>query len=505
MIFLIHCALIYLLLIFIEHLLDQLMLAFPYSILFFRGRNVNLGCAFFYLHMKGPKKSKRVKLDVYNETENQPADLKYIKRRGGGGGQIGRTMDEMDISDLDQKVSKSDDEELSDEEAFNSEEDTHFSKIGKVEVNMEEDEDISVDENDYIDLSDLLNEDVVTAPTTSVKLESIPESKEEDPSESEAESEFKGVEYQSSSDNEKQFSDSDDEEIELDEQKLESILRVDGKHGKPKRINERTEGGVESEFKVPNLHKKVQLGDLVEPIAQEKNFAELKTHLSVLDKVDAVPAPLAPRIQASIDRVPARVETEKSVSRFTPLVRKERESDSLRFNDSNPFKFNLSSNALVGKYQPFTEMEVEINQLLESSGLTEKKQKEYEELELNKLSKEELIAKRAELSKMRSLMFYNEKKQRKIAKIKSKVYRKIHKKHAENGKQLSLEELEKLSPEQAKEEKDRLEFERAKERMTLKHKNTGKWARQMLGRSDHAEVLFIYLDSKSIDGTIATW
>jgi hypothetical protein len=35
-------------------------------------------------------------------------------------------------------------------------------------------------------------------------------------------------------------------------------------------------------------------------------------------------------------------------------------------------------------------MEKEIDQVLELSGLSEKKQKEYEELELNKLSKEDV-------------------------------------------------------------------------------------------------------------------
>lgn len=82
-------------------------------------------------------------------------------------------------------------------------------------------------------------------------------------------------------------------------------------------------------------------------------------------------------------------------------------------------------------------------------------------------------------------MFFQEKKQKRIAKIKSKTYRKIAKKAAEkNSAELSLEELQKLDPERAKEEMDRMEFERAKERMTLKHKNTGKWAKRLLGRSN---------------------
>ena len=412
------------------------------------------------------KKTKKVKLDVYNENVNVSQELKYLKRRGGGGGLIGRTMDDMEVVEMGtEQINPSDDEELSDDEQDIDDGDITIKKP----LNLMEDENMTdLDENDYIDLSDLLAEKSAFIPlnntTKSAKSAIIDE---------------QGFSSEGSSDQE-----------EMDQSTLNSILKVGNeKGGKRKRMNERTEPMQETEFKATSGSKKVNLGDLVGAIGDEKNFANLKTHLSILEKNESVTVPLAPRLQAQVDRIPARIETEKSVSKFTPLVRKERESDSLRFNDSNPLKFNLSSNALVGKYQPFTEMEVEMNELLEKSGLTEKKQKEYEELELNKLSKEELIEKRAELSKMRSLMFYNEKKQRKIAKIKSKVYRKITKKSLEkNSENLTLEELEKISPEQAKEERDRLEFERAKERMTLKHKNTGKWARQMLGRSDNSQV-----------------
>jgi U3 small nucleolar RNA-associated protein 14 len=94
-----------------------------------------------------------------------------------------------------------------------------------------------------------------------------------------------------------------------------------------------------------------------------------------------------------------------------------------------------------------------------------------------------MLERRAELAKLRALLFFKEQKQKKIAKIKSKTYRKIAKKAAQRSS-LSVEELNALDPERAKEEQHRLEFERAKERMTLKHKNTGKWAKRMLGRND---------------------
>lgn len=97
-----------------------------------------------------------------------------------------------------------------------------------------------------------------------------------------------------------------------------------------------------------------------------------------------------------------------------------------------------------------------------------------------------LLERRAELAKMRALLFYKEQKQKKVAKIKSKAYRKLHKKDKATA-DLSLEELKRLDPELARQEREKLEAQRAQERMTLKHKNTGKWAKQMLGRANDSE------------------
>jgi len=86
---------------------------------------------------------------------------------------------------------------------------------------------------------------------------------------------------------------------------------------------------------------------------------------------------------------------------------------------------------------------------------------------------------------MRSLLFYQEQKMKKAAKIKSKAYHRILKKEKQRKQnELSLEQLEELDPELAAKERMKLETERARERVTLRHKNTGKWARRMLQRGN---------------------
>lgn len=95
-------------------------------------------------------------------------------------------------------------------------------------------------------------------------------------------------------------------------------------------------------------------------------------------------------------------------------------------------------------------------------------------LQMNKVSVEEVAQRRAELRKMRELMFRAEVKAKRVAKIKSKTYRKIKRKEREK-----LGEGEESETEEGQLKK---ETDRARERATLRHKHTGKWAKQMRGR-----------------------
>lgn len=81
---------------------------------------------------------------------------------------------------------------------------------------------------------------------------------------------------------------------------------------------------------------------------------------------------------------------------------------------------------------------------------------------------------------MRELMFRADTKAKRLAKIKSKTYRRLKKQ-----KQKNMEKLD-VGEDSADDEEKRLqhEVERARERATLKHKNTGKWAKAMKARGE---------------------
>jgi len=78
-------------------------------------------------------------------------------------------------------------------------------------------------------------------------------------------------------------------------------------------------------------------------------------------------------------------------------------------------------------------------------------------------------------------MFRADTKAKRLAKIKSKTYRRLKKKH----KQKLMEKLDSDEGGVDDEEKRlQREVERARERATLKHKNTGKWAKAMKARGE---------------------
>lgn len=105
-----------------------------------------------------------------------------------------------------------------------------------------------------------------------------------------------------------------------------------------------------------------------------------------------------------------------------------------------------------------------------------------EALKMNHLSVEEVAERRAELAKMRELMFRAEAKAKRVSKIKSKTYRRIKKKE----KAKIAAKLGELDEDDEDDEESRLkrEVERARERATLRHKNTGKWAKAMKARGE---------------------
>ncbi|RIB15414.1 small-subunit processome [Gigaspora rosea] len=236
-----------------------------------------------------------------------------------------------------------------------------------------------------------------------------------------------------------------------------------------KQIKERTEAYEESEYNLTT---------------RESSTASLESGGNKGTYKDPLPAPLPQNIQNRLNRQVAYEETKKDISKWEPIVRQNRESDHLKF-PINPIPEHTPTvGVLTGTFKPSTSLEKEVDSILEKSGMKEEDLQKYEDIQLNKLSVDEVAARRSELRRMRELMYREEIKAKRIAKIKSKTFRKIKKKEKEKEK-LKLDQLIEPNQNLAQEERMKLETARAKERMTLKHKNTSKWAKQALKHGRH--------------------
>ncbi|KAI9357973.1 Utp14 protein-domain-containing protein [Zopfochytrium polystomum] len=230
---------------------------------------------------------------------------------------------------------------------------------------------------------------------------------------------------------------------------------------------------------------KLKLDALVSSAKENRSLDSFHKQLNkfkqVAEAIMPQEAPLQWREKEQLSREAAFAKVNKDISEWTEVINKNRKADQLVFPVEQPKPVSISSSAILGHFKPETTLEKEISGILGQSVLHEGKQEEIEGLEAKKITPEELEARSAELAQLRSLMFYKELKQRRIAKIKSKTYRKLRR--GKTGMP-SVEELALLDPERAKKEILKLEAARIKERITMKHKNTGKWAKNLKGHKD---------------------
>ncbi|KAH7886384.1 Utp14 protein-domain-containing protein [Phlebopus sp. FC_14] len=255
---------------------------------------------------------------------------------------------------------------------------------------------------------------------------------------------------------------------------------TDARIKKRRMVAERTEAGEEGEFGVRGSIT-LQLDDLLAPLASTSTaLASLKKSTKPLgsssSKTKTLSAPLPQRTQERLDREAAYEQTKEEVDKWAATMKRIKQAEHLSFPLQAERPGRVSTLELAAKFTPSNELESAVDKLLKSAQLRDEDIASTEALKLAHLSVEEVAARRAELRMMRELAFRADRKAKRIAKIKSKTYRRIRKKQRDH-----------LDGPQEEDEEDegarmKAEVERAKERATLRHKTTGKWAQAMQGR-----------------------
>ncbi|XP_019572569.2 U3 small nucleolar RNA-associated protein 14 homolog A [Rhinolophus sinicus] len=261
---------------------------------------------------------------------------------------------------------------------------------------------------------------------------------------------------------------------------LEAISSLDGKNRR--KLAERSEASLKvSEFTVSSegSGERLVLSDLLEPVKTSSSLATVKKQLNRVKSKKTVELPLNKEEVERIHREVAFNKTSQALSKWDPIVLKNRQAEQLVF----PLKKEQSAFApiehVLSGWKARTPLEQEIFNLLHKNKqpVTDPLLTPMEKASLRAMSLEEAKMRRAELQRARALQSYYEARARREKKIKSKKYHKVLKKGKAKKALKEFEKLQEVNPTAALEELEKLEKDRMMERMSLKHQNSGKWAK----------------------------
>ena len=152
---------------------------------------------------------------------------------------------------------------------------------------------------------------------------------------------------------------------------------------------------------------------------------------------------------------------------------------------------------MATEFKPKDDLEQEIHKALIKDGLaTEKDIMEKEQKDLLQLDPEEMMNRVKQMSKLKFVLFNQELKNKRIARIKSKLYHKIKRKAKEKEEAKLIQELELIDPAAAKEYVEKLEEKRVEERISLRHGSTSKFAKSLkrFGKFDNQNTKQAYFN-----------
>ncbi|KAL9609760.1 MAG: hypothetical protein Q9167_005489 [Letrouitia subvulpina] len=249
-----------------------------------------------------------------------------------------------------------------------------------------------------------------------------------------------------------------------------------------------------SEFGIPS-NEKLTMADLAIP-SQKGSLSEQSHNIFAdnrkgsFNKRKGMPktleVPLPKRQQDRLDRAAAYEKSKQSLDRWTETVKHNRRAEHLFFPLQDPnIQAIQKSNKLQRSVEPRTDLETEIQKILEESGLAHTHGRseeddilESEGLQTKKIPLAELQARQAELRRKRDLLFREEIRARRINKIKSKTYRRVHRKERDARAQQNREVLVSAGVESSDGEKEKQDRQRAEARMGAKYRES-RWAKGM--------------------------
>ena len=194
-------------------------------------------------------------------------------------------------------------------------------------------------------------------------------------------------------------------------------------------------------------------------------------------------APLPTVMQERLDREAAYEKTKEEGAKWAGVMKRVKEAEHLSFPLQASNRGGVkTAGEMLASFKPENKMESAVHALLNQANLTDASMSQKEDVALAalELSVEEIATRRAALRQQRELMFRAETRAKRVAKIKSKTFRKLARKRQERGG--DKVDLNLSDADAANEEREKLERARATERATLRHgARNSRWARENAG------------------------
>ncbi|CAF4251971.1 unnamed protein product [Rotaria sp. Silwood2] len=287
--------------------------------------------------------------------------------------------------------------------------------------------------------------------------------------------------------------DDDEEEQSLSHTKkhkhdklIDSIVHLDGKKRKVTIRKEpiSTPNNLIASTQTSTSSKKIKSHQLLSSLKKTSSLQiqTLKKQLAKVNKHQAVlQQPLQKPQAEKAERIAAYNQEKKSLTKWDPVVEKNRTAETLNFPLQNGGVQFQTTQEFVGKFQTLSSLEKDIAAILQSSNNNIQPNSLLTQAEKKIISKMDLLEakqKLNELKKMRALISYQQAKFKRVRKIKSKKFRRLVRKDRQKQEEKNLEKLSVEHPDQFLERLEQLERHRIEERSTLRHKNSTKWAKE---------------------------
>nr|XP_022900415.1 U3 small nucleolar RNA-associated protein 14 homolog A [Onthophagus taurus] len=271
-----------------------------------------------------------------------------------------------------------------------------------------------------------------------------------------------------------------DEDVDIKQHSklLENLVSLDSKQPvkKPTRTEPTTQISEYNLVKSITGNKDtVKLYELTKPLKARATHVKITKDVKKSDKkTKTLEKPLEKPQAEKVRRTVGYEKGKEEISRWEPVVTSHRASTYLSFPLNYDTKVEINS-----KRDTNWKVKSDLEKAIENIENEGKKVEIYEiepEIEAP-LTLQEMMERRKEMAKLRRFQTYQEMKARMQNKIKSKKYRRILRKERAKQEIKDFEKLQKENPEEALKKLEEIEKTRMMERASLRHKSTGKWAK----------------------------